>query len=314
MLKHNFLVSLWIERIAHMNAHLGETAALGTAMCWSFGSIMFTISSRRIGHIVVNRLRLVFSLALLLATHLAITGTFLPSHTTSYHIFWFSISGIVGFAAGDTLLFRSFMLVGPRIGMLMMCLAPVFGALIAWLFLNQILATTDVVAIAVTLIGICWVVLGRRTHEHELPHYSLGILCGIGGAFGQALGLVLSKKGLDTGYSTLAGNIIRISAATIIMWALAIGRRRAKPTVHAMHDKKAALTTFGGAFFGPYLGVWLSLVAVQHTYIGIAATLMALPPIFLIPLSRWFFKERITSSTLLGTIVAVAGVALIFLL
>lgn len=296
-----------------MSGYLGETAALGTALCWSLGSIMFTISSRRIGHIVVNRLRLVFSLVLLLTAHIVITGSFLPSHTTSYHVFWFAISGIIGFAIGDTLLFRSFVLVGPRIAMLMMCAVPVFGTVIAWLFLNQVLAIIDIGAIALTLVGISWVVLGRRIDTHERGHYFLGILCGIGGALGQALGLVLSKKGLDTGYSALAGNIIRISAATIVMWALAFGHGKARPTVHAMHDKKAALTTFGGAFFGPFLGVWLSLVAVQYTYIGIAATLMALPPIFLIPLSRWIFKEKITVSAFVGTIVAVAGVALIFL-
>ena len=296
-----------------MGSYLGETAALGTALCWSFGSIMFTISSRRIGHIVVNRLRLVFSLALLLTTHLIVTGSFLPSQTTSHQVLWFALSGIIGFAIGDTLLFRSFVLVGPRIAMLMMCAVPVFGTLIAWLFLSQVLAIIDIIAIAITLMGISWVVLERQTDEHERRHYFLGIVCGIGGALGQALGLVLSKKGLDTGYSALAGNIIRISAAAIVMWSLALARRKATSTIQAMRDEKAALTTLGGAFFGPYLGVWLSLVAVQHVSIGIAATLMALPPIFLIPLSHWVFKEKITVSAFMGTVVAVAGVALIFL-
>ena len=69
-----------------------------------------------------------------------------------------------------------------------------------------------------------------------------------------------------------------------------------------------------GAFMGPFLGVWLSLVAVQNAYVGIASTLMALPPVFLIPLSRWVFKEQITTGTILGTILAVTGAALIFLL
>jgi drug/metabolite transporter (DMT)-like permease len=295
-----------------MSGYLGETAALGTALCWSFGSIMFTISSRRIGHIVVNRLRLTMSLVLLVVTHLIVFGSLLPAHTTSYHLFWFALSGVIGFAIGDTLLFRSFVLVGPRIAMLMMCLVPVFGTLIAWLFLDQILDTTHIAAIVITLIGISWVVLGRKTDAHERGHYFLGIMCGVGGALGQALGLVLSKKGLDTGYSALAGNIIRISAAAIVMWLLSFLQGSAKPTVQALRDTKAAVTTFGGAFFGPYLGVWLSLVAVQYTYIGIAATLMALPPIFLIPLTRLIFKEKITLGAILGTIVAIGGVALLF--
>jgi len=85
-------------------------------------------------------------------------------------------------------------------------------------------------------------------------------------------------------------------------------------TVKKLKDRKAALTMYGGAFFGPFLGVWLSLVAVQYAYIGIASTLMALPPIILIPLSRRVFKEKISLSAILGSIVAVVGVALIFLI
>lgn len=314
MVKHNFLVFLCTERTTMMSEYLGETAALGTALCWSFGSIMFTVSSRRIGHVVVNRLRLAMSLVLLLVTHLIVFGSFIPAHTTSHHLFWFALSGIIGFAIGDTLLFRSFVLVGPRIAMLMMCLVPVFGTVISWLFLSQILDMTNIAAIVVTLVGIGWVVLGRRTDAHERRHYFVGIVCGMGGALGQALGLVLSKKGLDMSYSPLAGNIIRISAATVVMWSLSLLQGSAKPTVQALRDKTAARTTFGGAFFGPYLGVWLSLVAVQYAYIGIAATLMALPPIFLIPLTRWIFKEKITLGAVLGTIIAMCGVALIFLI
>jgi len=68
----------------------------------------------------------------------------------------------------------------------------------------------------------------------------------------------------------------------------------------------------GGALFGPFIGVWLSLVAVQYAYVGIASTLMALPPIFLIPLSWWIFREKISLVAIVGTIIAVIGVALIF--
>jgi drug/metabolite transporter (DMT)-like permease len=81
-----------------------------------------------------------------------------------------------------------------------------------------------------------------------------------------------------------------------------------------LSDIRGVAALSGGAFCGPFLGVWLSLVAVQNTYVGIASTLMALPPIFLIPLSHWIFKEKISLGAIIGTIVAVIGVSLIFLL
>ncbi|UCC11763.1 MAG: DMT family transporter [candidate division WOR-3 bacterium] len=297
-----------------MFQYFGELAALGTASCWSFGSMAFTIASRRFGYWSVNILRLAVALILLVTAKWIITGSpFLPE-VTAYHWFWFGLSGIIGFILGDTLLFKSFALIGARLAMLMMSLVPVFGTLIAWIFMNEILGVTKIIAILVTLSGITWVVLSKTNLGLKKHHYLIGIVCGIGGAAGQAIGLVLSKKGLVNGFSPLTGNIVRTLVASMGIWMIALFQGKIPHTVSLLKDKKGAAAMSSGAFLGPFLGVWLSLIAVQHTYVGIATTLMALPPVFLIPLSRWIFKERITTGAVLGTILAVSGVALIFLL
>ncbi|UCG92875.1 MAG: DMT family transporter [candidate division WOR-3 bacterium] len=297
-----------------MSNYSGEIAALGTALCWSFGSTFFTISSRRLGHHVVNRVRLALALLLLMIAHFVLYGRFVPAHTTTYHWFWFGLSGIIGFAIGDTLLFKAFVLLGARLSMLLMSLVPVFGAIIAWLFLHEILDVTKILAIIITIAGISWVVTERRNAKYKKGHYLEGIICGMGGALGQAVGLILSKKGLENDFSALSGNIIRVFAATLILWLIIICRGKIRTTFKQLEDRKGTLAMCGGAVFGPFLGVWLSLVAVQYTFVGIASTLMALPPIFLIPLSHWIFKEKISLGAILGTIVAVIGVTLIFLL
>lgn len=297
-----------------MNRFLGEFAAMGTALCWSFGSILFTISSRRLGHNTVNRLRLVVALLLLMTAHFITFGRFFPTAANQQQWFWFGLSGIIGFALGDMLLFRAFVLLGARMSMLLMALVPVFGTFIAWLFLGEILTLSQLIAITVVIAGIVWVVTERQNNEHERNHYLIGILCGIGGAMGQALGLILSKKGLADNYSALSGNIIRVFVAACLLWVITALRGRIPQTLIKLSDRKGTAAMIGGAFFGPFLGVWLSLVAVQNTYVGIASTLIALPPIFLIPLSHWIFKEKISLGAILGTFLAVIGVALIFLL
>jgi len=300
-----------------MNQYIGEIAALGTAFCWSIGSIFFTISSRKIGHNTVNRLRLIAGLILLMIAHFVLTGTLWPQQITYEHWLWFGLSGIIGFVIGDTLLFRSFVIVGPRLAMIMMALVPVFSTLIAWLFLNEVLILPDIVAIFITLGGISWVILSRQKRkpaEKIKDLYAAGLLCGIGGALGQAIGLVFSKKGLMTGFPPLAGNILRICVASLVIWAIAATSSKLAPTIGSIKNKRAFLAMCGGAFLGPFLGVWLSLIAVDNAYVGIASTLMALPPVFLIPLSHWVFKERITLGSILGTIVTMIGVTLIFLL
>lgn len=137
---------------------------------------------------------------------------------------------------------------------------------------------------------------------------------GLGAALGQALGLFFSKKGLADNFPALSGNLIRILFATITIWLIPIFQGRVADSIKKLSNPKARLGILGGALFGPYLGVWLSLVAVQNTYIGIASTLMALPPIFLLPLAHWIFKEKITPRAIFGTIIAILGVALLFLI
>ena len=72
----------------------------------------------------------------------------------------------------------------------------------------------------------------------------------------------------------------------------------------------AALTTF----FGPFLGVSLSLMAVQYAKAGIASTLMALTPVLIIVPYAMINKQRITAKEVIGTLITITGVALFFLL
>ncbi len=293
--------------------NIGEIAAIGTALCWSIGPIFFTIASRVVGANLVNRTRLAVTLILLLVTHFILFGKFLPTAAPLTVWFWFGISGIIGFTIGDTFLFNAFVLIGPRLASLLMSTSPIFGTCLAWLFLKEILSWQKIVAIIITLSGISWVVLEQKNNGQRSRNYFKGIIFGLGAAIGQALGLYFSKKGLANNFPALSGNLIRILIATITIWLIPILQGKVVDSIKKLSIPQVRLGILGGAIFGPYLGVWLSLIAVQKTYIGIASTLMALPPIFLLPLSHWIFKEKITLRAIIGTVIAIIGVALIFL-
>ena len=68
-----------------------------------------------------------------------------------------------------------------------------------------------------------------------------------------------------------------------------------------------------GAIFGPFIGVALSLYAVQHTETGIASALMALTPIFIILPTAIMFKEKITAHQVIGAVISIAGATIFFL-
>lgn len=286
-------------------------------MCWTFTSIFFTISGRRVGSVIVNQARLALAVGLLVITHFLVQGVWLPTQASLYRWFWLGLSGIIGLALGDALLFQAFVWIGPRLPMLLMALVPIISTMIAWLFLGERLSPVEMVAVGLTVGGIFWVVSESQETsglQAERRRYWLGVLAGIGGALGQALGLVVSKKGMVGDFAPLAATLMRMLVAAAVVWAFTLLRGRAGRTLRALADRRASLAILGGAIAGPFLGVWLSLIAVKLTRVGIASTLMALSPILILLPSIWIFKERISLQSVVGTLVAIVGVMLIFLL
>ena len=295
--------------------YIGELAALATSLFFSFGSIFFTLAGRRVGSMVVNRTRLVAAVALLSVTHWVMFGIPLPLHAEPERWLWLGLSGIAGLALGDMLLFQAFVIIGPRLSMLMMSLSPVIAAIQAWIFLGETMSAGQMAGILITLGGITWVVIERNGNNNQRNRdYARGILYGLGGAIGQATGLVLAKNGLFGEFSPISGNVIRMITAAVVLWMMTFIQREAGKTLRTLaEDCRGVGFTIAGAIAGPFLGVSFSLLALQRTEVGVASTLMALPPLFLLPLSYVIFKERFGWGAIAGTFLAVFGVAILFL-
>jgi drug/metabolite transporter (DMT)-like permease len=298
-----------------LQAYLGEIAALTTAVCWSVTSLFFTVASKQVGSQLVNRVRLPLAALFLAITHLLWQGQVLPIHAETSRWGWLGLSAIIGLVVGDAMLFQAFVLIGTRLAMLLMTLAPVIGALLAWVFLGEALSLLEIAAIIVTVGSVAWVVSEQRNSnsvDGNPRSYAIGVLCGIGGASGQALGLILSKRGMSGDFPALSASLMRLTTASVVIWLWALIQGQVGPTVEGLRNKRARWAIVGGTLTGPFMGMTFSLVAVQFTHVGIASTLMALSPVFLLPLSRWIFKERISQRAIVGTVVAMVGVAMIF--
>ncbi len=293
----------------------GELAALGTALAFAVSSVFHTLAGRRVGSVIVNRARLLLAVTYLLILHL-LAGIPLPSGAGPERIFWLGISGAIGLALGDALLFQAFVIIGARMGMLLLALAPVLATLMGWFFFNEILGMAEFIGILLAIGGVAVVVLerGGGAASLNIPRrvYVQGVLLGIGAAACQAGGLITARPGMAGDFPALSGTLIRMSVAALIIWGIALFQRQIGQTFRKM-DRKTWQYLAIGALVGPTLGVTLSLFAVQNTAVGIASTLMALTPVFLLPIGYYFFKEKIGWSAIAGTLLAVAGVALLFL-
>ena len=301
-------------------AQTGELAALITALFYSISSTFFTFATRNFTSIVMNRTRLLMAACLILIIHSLLFGSALPLNAGPSRWFWLGTSGIIGLVLGDLFLYQAYRAIGARMGMLLLSLAPVIAALVAWLFLGETLGTIEILGIIITLSGIFWVVMDANgTRKNGVNHvesktYHRGLLFGLGAATGQALGLVLSKKGLYGGFSPISANVIRIVIAAVTLWIVTFFQGQAKPTFEQLSSQPRSIWLIAaGMVAGPIVGVSFSLYAVQNANVGVASTLIALPPVFLLPISYFIFKEHFGWPAIAGTFLAMVGVAILFI-
>jgi len=330
--------------------YLGEIAALFTSLCYSISAVILTQASRQIGALNTNRVRLIIALSYLAVINLVLFGRPLPIDAGLDRWAWLAVSGIIGLVLGDLFLFHAYALIGPRLGMLLMSLAPAISALAAWLMFGEALRPAQLAGMIVTLIGVGWVVAARPKTDAARPKTDAarpkidaarpkidaarpkidaaqpdddppttrlpvrGLLFGLLAATGQGLGLVLARPGMRGDFSPFAGNAIRMSSAALVLWLITFVQRQAAPAVQSLRNQRSTLRLLMlGALFGPVLGVSSSLLAIQHTAIGVAGTLTALPPVFLLPIGYFAYQERFGWQTVIGTGVALIGVGLLFL-
>ena len=294
----------------------GELAALATACCWTVTALSFESAGRRVGSLPVNLIRLVMACFLLALFNGLYRGRPLPDDCTVAGWGWLALSGLVGFSLGDLCLFQAFVLIGSRASLLLMSLVPPVSALTGWLVLGEILGPLDLAAMSITVAGIVMVVTERPARREGHLHRG-GVLLGILGAAGQGVGLVLSKVGMVAGglpgrpYDPFPATQIRILAG-IVGFVLIFTCLGWWPKVAAACRNRGAMGRIGlGAFFGPFLGVSLSLWALKNTEVGVGATIMAITPILIIPPAAILYREKVSFRAVFGALVSVAGVALL---
>jgi drug/metabolite transporter (DMT)-like permease len=296
-------------------SHPGEIAAVATAFLWTGSAVSFEIAGRRVGSLNVNLLRLVLACAFFALQGLAFHGRLLPLDADPSAWLWFSASALAGFVIGDLALFRALVLIGARLAMLLMALSPPLTALLSWVALGEDLTAVQVAGMALTLGGIAWAVLETPTDGRVVAGRGrwLGVLLGVAGAAGQAVGLVMSKVGTRTLDDPFAAAQIRALtglAGFAVIFTLA---RQWSGVAGALKDRRGMGILAIGAICGPFLGVSMSLLAVRLTATGVASTIMSTTPILVIPAVVVLHRERVSVRAVGGALLAVVGVAMLFL-
>ncbi|HOZ71492.1 MAG TPA: DMT family transporter [Spirochaetales bacterium] len=294
---------------------IGELAAFGTAICWTVSSMFFERATKRVGVLAVNFYKLVFAFGFLVVAGAASRGMPLPLDATRDAWIFLSLSGLVGFVISDIFLFTAYKTIGSRITLLFVALSPPMTAALGFLFLGETMRPLAIVGMGLVVVGIVIAVLGRRDQAARTVMSrddKRGYVFALFSAIGQSVGMILTKRGIGD-YDALSATQIRVLVGVVGFAVASVLAERGRNLKAAVRDAPGMKSTFSGAIFGPFLGVVLSLYAVQQTNAGVVSTLMALSPVLIIPPAILVLKQKVRFPEIAGAVIAVAGSAIFFL-
>ncbi|HCG05279.1 MAG TPA: EamA family transporter [Desulfovibrio sp.] len=308
----------------------GEIAALSTAALWAVSCQIHAILSRRLGAHTLILLRLPICIVmfgawwgasvLFFGGGVMVPGA--PGAPSPLALTALALSGVFGVALCDLLFYSGVVLVGARVALLVQSLSTVITAVLGYLFLGETIGPMGMAGILIATAGVAWVVGdGGTVPQGAVPPSRAVRMRGVGLALASALalssGMVLSKQGLAEGVDPLFAALLRMVVAMGVFWPTAMLTGRLRPALSVVRgteqDRRNFRLLLLASLIGPVVGVWLSLVAIGATKTGIAATLIGLEPIFIIPVAAMVERRWPTPRAIAGAGIAFVGTALLCL-
>jgi drug/metabolite transporter (DMT)-like permease len=295
-----------------MEEYVGELAALATALLWTLSILAWTSAGQKIGALAVSFIRLLVASVFLAITSQATRGLALPLDASPQTWWCLGMSGLFGLCLADICLFKACLVIGPRLTLLVSALSPPLAAILSNVWLGDALNWRHWVGMAITLAGICWVVLEQPqtdgTHPQARRQWTYGIVLALLAAVGQAIGGVFAKQGIGN-YDAFAATFIRTIGAlggyTILITLL----RRWPAMGSAIRNGPAMRIVSFGSFVGPFAGVALYMVALRHCHVGVVVTITYMMPVMILPFSVFLHHEKVTLRAMVGAVISVVGIA-----
>ncbi len=288
--------------------------ALGTLIFFAVTPVFARRAAVLLGSLRANFWRL-----LLAALILGIWAHGLGRGTGGVSFGWFFLGGVVGFGIGGVSMFQSLPRLGSNLSTLIVqCGSAVVAAGLEWQWLGTQLSPMQIGCAALTLIGIIIGLLPRSMPRVSPAQWTAGLSWALLAAMGQGVGAVISRKAffiarecndlIDPGtasYQRALGGLL-VAAIVVLIFqkrgpVQQTGTGRAWPWVTA--------NTLTGPVFGVACFQW----ALRSTPAGIVQPIVAAAPLLTIPFAAWLEGSRPRATYYVGAVLAVAGVAGLFI-
>ncbi len=324
---------------------IGEAAALASALLWAASTILMGSQSARVPAVLISALRLLFGAAFVMAVAaiLVLTGAAkLPAAGRALEM---AGSGALGFGIGDTMYIASLRRIGvSRAFPISTAIYPLLTFVLAVTLLGETITPSVAAGAALTMLGLCLVVLGGGDTRHEAPAPTrsggqlqqsvvgavaalppavlcsqppppnprrdrwIGLALVAGAAALWAVASVWLRSAAE-GEQPLVVQAVRMPAALIVTAVIARhGGYRLEPLRYGGRNLVSMLFT---GVVGTGIGSLLFVIALQDAGAARTAVLSSTAPLFGLPMAALWLGERVTPQVMLGTVLSIIGIWLV---
>lgn len=284
--------------------------SLAAALAWSASSIILKYLSSRVNAVSLSTARVWIGSLILIGFVFASgrAGSFSQAGPVSTILV--VASGVVAIAGGDTIYIRSLSFLDvSRAYPIAQCTFPVLVLAAAILFLDEPFAWFNIAGAALVVLGIYAMAAGgQRLAGRKLTGrgVALAVIAAVLWA-GGSVALKLGAKEMDS----FVAAAIRVPAAAVVLTGLAVSQRSPLPPRFAEHGGRNSVLVLCTGILTYGVAAVCYVRAIQLIGAGKTVLLTAASPLFLLPLSVLFLRERPTPRALAGLLISVAGVVLV---
>jgi drug/metabolite transporter (DMT)-like permease len=281
-------------------------AALASAASWAVGTILFKGIGTEFSASAMTLIKSLLSMVLLAVVLIFVGWTRIPVPSLVCLI----LSGLIGIAAGDTCFFAALQRLQVHQLIVLMMLAPAMTLIMAILFLGEMPSRIAWLGIALVLTGVSLTLAADLRHGESPKRSFTGIVFGFLAILCMGGSVIIAKAGLGE-VPALQATFLRMSAGFAGMLAVALAKRQITASLEPLRQAglrgrflvAVTVVTFGG--------FWLSLLAVKRLDVSVANTLLATEPLFALPLSLFWLRERPVALAWSGAAIALPGALLL---